>query len=565
MHEACRSLLLKLAGGGVCRLEPGEAAALTDLLEAGLVRKVEATRRMDLESRYEALQESHRRFLEARGCLERLDRRLAPRSRLGGLLSSGRPVSLGPEDPDLRRLEALLRDLDIQLPAREAAQDLPSRLERIRDRVLVDGRACLDRMALLDREIDTLQKTAPAGAQVEGEGCLALTEAGARTLPEASVLEDLESAYHAVAGSNRHRIDDYALFRDDPASLLSFILEALVQGDRPSRVVSDFEALADAFEHLAPFSDIRSMRVRNAFLMRLVRAYRDQPQAPYLWCNRERLLDLLARMSVLAPASVVASRWHLLYATDLLIAGPGDALSMQEGERRLMVFGAVQHRLTEQLAGVDVGDGQFLRLALAIHHEVLPRNIANPLVLDRTVSQIAEAAFEGMVHAPPDLGGPGSRLLFGYHLAHAARFVRARVDAMAQAFARAEAPFLGTEGRTVPIQVILHALVAQERVTQAGLDLAPEEYAGTFRRIRRHLQSHKGLVRALGSEQAMSDDEPFLAANLTAQAYIRRATLQLNATGAPRMPDVGMAGVYEAKSHRNAPLLGLPFGTLMLS
>lgn len=563
MHEASRTLLHRLAGGGTCRLEPGEAAALDDLLAEGLVRRVEATRQMELEVRYEALQEQHRRFQEAKGCLDRLERRMAPRSRLGGLLPAGRPAMPGPEDPDLQRLSALLAGLDIRLPGAEGIQDLLPRLDRVRDRVFVDNRACLDRLALLDRELDVLQKSPPPGALVEGAGCVALTEAGARALPEAAVLEDLEGAFHAVSGSNRHRIDDYAHFRDDPGSLLAFILEGQSLGDRPSRVVSEYEALADAFEHLSAFTDIRSMRIRNAFLIRLVRAHRGQPQAPYLWCNRERLQGLLARMGEIAPASVVASRWHILYAADLLVAGTAGTQPLQEVEDRVALFGAIQRRLTDQLQGIDLSDGQFLRLALAILHVVMTRGIAHPLVMDRTVAQIVETAFDGMVHAPPDLGGPGSRLLFGFHLAHGARFIRSRLDAAALAFSRAEAPFLGPEGRTAPLQVALHALVAQERLAQAGAGVDPAEYAGTFVRIRRRLQLHKGLARAFGGEQVLADDEPFLAANLTAMAYARAAAR--SSPSAPRVADVGLAGVYEPQARRGAPLLGLPFGTLMLS
>lgn len=567
MHDHGRTLLLRIAGGGGCRLDPGEEPLLAELGAAGLVHRVDtAPRQADLQARYEALQETHRRFQEAKGCLERLEHRMAPRSRLGGLLPAGKPLPPTERDPDLLRLQELLLVLDIRVPGVAGPADLLARLEKLRDRLVVDSRTCLDRLALVDRELDALQKSPAPGTQIEGLGCFALTATGERALPEAGALEDLEAAFHAVAGSNRHRIDDYGLFRDDPASLLAFILEGQARGDRPSRVVSEFEALADAFEHMAPFSEVGSMRVKNAFLMRLVRAYPGQPQAPYLWCNRERLQGLLARMADLAPASVVNSRWHLLYATDLLIAGPGTLPPAPLDERRLQLFAAVQGRLAGQLQGVDVGDGQFLRLAIALLHEVLPRNIGNPLLLDRTVAQMVEAAFEGMVHAPSDLAGAGARLLFGHHLAHLARFVRARVDAAAEGYGRVEAAFLDGDGRRAPVQVVLHATVALERCAQAGLAVSPEEYAGTFLRIRRRIQQHKGLARAFDGEQVRAEDEPFLAANLTARAYAAQAARSGSGLPGPRrLPDAGLAGLYEPQDRRGAPLLGLAFGTLMLS
>ena len=565
MHENGRILLHRIAGGGAFRLEPGEGPLLVELGEAGLVHRVDAApRQADLQARYEALQETHRHFQEAKGCLERLERRLAPRSRLGGLFSAGKPLLPTERDPDLLRLDELMRILDIRVPGVAGPKEMPVRLDKIRDRIVVDGRACLDRLALLDREIGALQKSPVPGAQIDPEGCFALTAAGERVLPEAGAMDDLEAAFNAVAGSNRHRIDDYALFRDDPANLLAFVMEGLSRGDRPSRVVSEFEALADAFEHLAPFTEIRSMRVKNAFLMRLIRAYPGQSQYPYLWCNRERIQGLLARMVDLAPPSVVSSRWHLLYAADLLIAGSGEGMPLQWDERRIQVYQAVQRRLTAQLQGIDIGDGQFLRLAIALFHEILPRNFASGLLLDRAVAQMVEAAFEAMVHAPGDLGGAGARLLFGYHLAHLAQFVRARVDAAAQAYARVEAPFLDGDGRKIPVQAVLHALVALERMAQWGLAVPPGEYAGTFARIQARLQQHKGLSRAFGSEQVMAEDPSFLAANLTARAYAAQVRGP-NGSGTKRLSDTGMAGVYEPPGRRGAPLLGLPFGTLMLS
>lgn len=532
---------------------------LGDLVAEGLVRRVESGRQMDLEVRYEALQETHRRFQAAKACLERLERRMAPRSRLGGLRASARTPAPGPGDPDLETLATLLQELDIRLPGAPSVEVLPARLDRIRDRLIVDNRSCLDRLALLDREIGFIQKAPAPGTVVEGEGCYALTEAGERTLPEAKVLDALEAALHAVAGSKRHRIDDYSIFKDDPATLLAFLMEAQAGGSLPSRVVAAYEALADAFERLTPYNDIASTRVRNAFLVRLIRARPGQGQAPFLWCNRERLQTLLVRMEDVAPGSVAASPWLILYAADLFIAGPGEVLAPEEAERRLMLYGVVQQGLGRVGHGVDLGDGQFLRLALAILHELLPRNIANPLVLDRTVVRMAETALEGMRLAPPDLGGTGARVLFGFHLAHHARFIRADLEAAHAAYARVEAAFMGPQGRTAPLQVVLHACMALARAAAAGATLPPEEYAGTYARIRRRLQQHKELARAFATERAVGDDEPFLAANLAAQTYAP------GGAAAALQADVGLAGVYEPPDHRTAPLLGLAFGTLMLS
>lgn len=161
MHPTQRALLLQLAAGGRCSLREEGRAALQALVETGLAHKVDTTHLQDQEARYEALQERHRRFQEAKACLRRLEVRMAPRSLLGGLRSASRPAPLKPDDPDLLRLSALMQELDVRLPGTPATADLLGNLGRIQDRIYVDNRACLDRMALLDREMGASQKHPP--------------------------------------------------------------------------------------------------------------------------------------------------------------------------------------------------------------------------------------------------------------------------------------------------------------------------------------------------------------------------------------------------------------------
>ena len=134
-----------LAAHETVRLEALGRAGLDELLARGLLQKDERPKQASLESRYEALQETHRQIVEAKGCADRLQRRLAPKSRLAGLLPMGAPAGPGANDPDALQLLDLLELLKIQVRTVKAPQDVPAHLERILDHLQVEGRECLDR------------------------------------------------------------------------------------------------------------------------------------------------------------------------------------------------------------------------------------------------------------------------------------------------------------------------------------------------------------------------------------------------------------------------------------
>lgn len=563
MHVSAHDLLLQIAGHESVQLEPGQESQLAELIEAGHLLRIENSRHQSLEARYNTLQETHQFYLEAKACVDRLQRRVAPRSRLAGFFPTGGGSKLAPDDPDVIRIFELLGTLGLQVRDVEHPEQVPERIDRIKDRLQVDGRDCLDRLASTDREIDALQKSTPPGTLIDQLGHFALTESGEQTLPEAQSMEELESAFHAVAGPRKHKITDYAHFRDDPANLLAFVMESQGRGEKASAVVAEFEALSDAFERQVPFAEIASVRIKNAFLIRLIRAYRETPKRPYLWCNRERLQGLMSKMRGLIPHSVVASGWHLPYAADLFIASPGSGDPADQELERIHLFEAIQASLSTHFQEIRIGDGQFTRLALALMHSARVRNFSPSILLDRFVKVAMEAAYEGSIIAPRDLGDRGTKLLFGFHLAHAANFAKDRIAAWSGRYSEIETAF-EVEGRNrqFPAQITLHALVALDRLERAGHPLNTQDYAETILRIQRKLHHHKGIARAFGTEQALADDQAFLAANLTAHTVFGS---HQEAAQPKRQPDVGLAGLYEPQDQLSAPLLGQPFGTLILA
>lgn len=555
--------LQTLAATESVRLETVGPEALDELLARGLVQKDERPKQVSLEARYEALQETHRHILEARGCAERLHRRMAPRSRIAGLLGRGLPPPPGPDDPDVVRLLDLLERLKIQVRGVKDLDQIPAHLDRIQDYIQVEGRECLDRLADTDREIDTVQKQAPPGTHVEPGGFYTLTAAGEAALPEAPVIEAFEAALQTAFGPLTHRSASSSHFREDPASLLSYLMEGMARGERPSTLVSDYESLLDAYDRVSLFSDLRSLRAKIGFLLRLLRASRDEPKRAYLWCNRERLQALVTRIRPLVPSSVAASGWHLPYAVDLFLADGGLSGDAGQAEGRTHLFEAVHRIQSELLQDTRIADGQFVRLVLTLTHAARTRTFAPGVLMDRFVRKACDTLMAAALEAPYQLGDRGTRLLFGAHLAHTAGFAKSRLKTTLDAFGALHERLEGEgHGTPMPIQAQLHAFATLDRLKRLDAPVPLEAYAGLLARLRKRLRHHKVVARAFRTEQAMAEDEATLIANLAARVCFHGLAIP---EGAKRHPDVGMAGLYESREPGQPPILGSPFGTLMLS
>jgi len=297
--------------------------------------------------------------------------------------------------------------------------------------------------------------------------------------------------------------------------------------------------------------------------VRLLRMARSEPKQAYLWCHRERLNDLLQRMRALVPSSVAASGWHLPYAADLFLVDGGLVWDEAQAEQRAALYGAVRVIQSDLFQDLRIGDGQFVRLGLVLTHAARTRNFTPGILMDRFIRQAFEVVMEASHAAPYDLGDRGTRLLFGAHLAHAAGYTKGRLPGPIEAFNALHSRLRGDPGSTrVPIPVLLHALTTLDRLARLGEPLALETYAGTLERILKRLRHHKAVARALRTTQAMDGDEEALAANLCARVCFLGVTPP---AAAKHHPDAGMAGFYEERVPGLPPLLGSPFGTLMLS
>jgi hypothetical protein len=182
--------------------------------------------------------------------------------------------------------------------------------------------------------------------------------------------------------------------------------------------------------------------------------------------------------------------------------------------------------------------------------------------MDRFIRQALEAIFEAAQSAPYDLGDRGTSLLFGTHLAHAAGFLKARIQGPIDTFAAIHARFQDDHAPTrLPVQVMLHIFATLDRLERLGAPVSIDDYAGLFERIRKRLRHHKAASRIFSTAQIKAGDEAALASNLCAQVCFRNLNLPAKGQYAP---DVGLAGLYEEHVPGRPPLLGSPFGTLML-
>jgi len=544
---------------------PGDAldpTHLQDLQERGLIQRDERPKQASLESRYEALQEIHRQIVEAKGCADRLQRQLVPKSRLVSFLPMlGASASPRPDDPDAQQLFAYLDHLKISVRGVQAPSDVVAHLDRILDYLHVEGRECLDRLAATDREIDQTKKEALPGTQVEGQGFFRLTATGEAALPEAPILELLELSLHTAFAHNL-RGTSYPHFKEDPSALVSFLVDRLAAGEPPSTVVGEYEALQEAFERLPAFADLYPLRAKIGFLVRLLRAHREEPKLAFLWCNRERLAAASHRMSTLMPISVAASGWHLPYTADVFLADGGIHDDETQAEQRISLIEAVHRVQAELLQESRIRDGQFFRLAVVLAHAARVRNFTPGILMDRFVRQAVETVIEASRVAPYDLGDRGTMLIFGTHLAHAAGYAKGKLQGPLDAFDAIQARFRsGDTGPRISVQVLLHIFATLDRLERLGAPLSLEAYAGLFDRVRKRLLHHKGTARAFSSAQIKAGDEAALASNLCAQVCFRGLTLPPKAQ---HHPDAGLAGLYEDRTPGRPPLLGSPFGTLLL-
>jgi hypothetical protein len=557
-NGSARSLLLALAEAGEHRLEQAQENDLQTLLGLGLIKPTDPPRADSLDRKYDDLQGRHRQLLEAKALTLRLFHRMAPRSGLGRWLPGGIPKPLAPDDEDLGELHGQLAGLSLEIREVAKPHDLLPRLKHVQDRLLVEDRDCLDRMADIDRDLEACQKRGSTSVRVDPFGWVSLTAAGERELPEWSALQDLEAVFNLVSGPRRQKIDDYALFRHDPSALLAVLMENPHRRENLAEAVSNFETLAEPFARHTSILGIRSTRQQNAFLIRLIRLHRDDPKAPFAWANRERLWTLSEQALKFLPASMTAEGWPLIYGLDVLVAGrPEVAL-----DERRAILESILKALAAAFPAHPARDGQGLRLAFAMLHAVLERRVAAPVFVERFLKVIVAAIQEGRQAAPLDLPDEGSRLIFAYHLAHMAEFIPARIPDLVNRFQRLESA-LGDRGRlrTTPVQVLLHGMLTLERLERRGAPTAAEEYAATFLRVRTWIDKHKDLGRAFHTEHSRAEDDSYLAANVTARAFFSRA---IAATPGKLLADVGVAAAYEAPDRNAPPLLGQPFGTLMV-
>lgn len=336
----------------------------------------------------------------------------------------------------------------------------------------------------------------------------------------------------------------------------------MARGERPSDQVDAYDGILEAYERISSFKNIRSLRAKIAYLVRILRLARNEPKLAFRWCNRDRLQDLTGRIDKLVPATLSASGWHLAYAADLFLADGGLLGVEAEFQQRSLLYEAVQAILVERLWDSRVGDGQSVRLGLALTHAARVRKFAPGILMDRFIRQAYETLDEASLAAPYNLGDRGARLLFGFHLAYAAGFMKARLQGPIAAFrALLAGPAGEAPANPLTFQIMLHSFCTLNRLESLGAPMPPETYAGLYDRMQKRIRHHKVLSQVFQVGPYRPGDETMFAANLAARVCFQELP---QAPALPFLPDAGMAGLYEEQTPGLPPLLGAPFGTLML-
>jgi hypothetical protein len=327
-------------------------------------------------------------------------------------------------------------------------------------------------------------------------------------------------------------------------------------GENQSDSITAFEELAERIRRQSSQLGISSPRILNAFMFRLLRLYRTNPRTLTVWGNKEKLQTFLDQARPYLPKSLEGEGWPLVYGMDIMLSGRQE--SGPEGRRWLLE--TILAELSKAFPELEARQGHGIRLAVAMLQALLDRRLNTPMMVERFLRVMMAALKEGRQAIPDGLPGEGAKLIFGYHLAHLSEFLPARIPDLVSKYQRIETLFGDREGVLNARQVNLHTLCTLERLERLGRPVTPQEYLGTYQRVRTWIRQHKALPRSLSNEFSQPEDLPFLIANLTARAFF---TGPVQPQGKP-IPDVGVASAYESPEHTSAPMLGLPFGTLML-
>ncbi|MBI4911661.1 MAG: hypothetical protein HY823_02890 [Acidobacteria bacterium] len=554
-----QSLLLRLASDGEAALGPGDAEALECLRREGLLAPAPPSALEALEARYSQWQARQQQVLPLRRLAENLARKgLRPRG-LARLFRRG-PGGAPEGDPQAGELWQGLAGLGMEVRGVHGPEDVSRRLPKLLAHLEVAAKECLDRLSGIEHELEAIRALEARRLRVESGGEWVLTAAGRKALPEAGVLQDLEAALHLLSGPRRHKIEDYAHFREDPAALLAFVLECPGGQPTQSEAIAAFEILAAALERIPAFLQGTTPRAQNAFLIRLSRSHRSEPRRAFLWASRERVQALREGVEGTLLA-LPRDGWHLVRALDLLHTMP-DVLDRDLAA----VFGEARDRLAWVHAKLSEAFGPPPRqsslggnLLLGVLHEAASRGFASPAMAERCLENLLEVAVEAARLAPSGLQEPWGRAAFGFALASLTEGVASRLPPLQARLAGLD-HHLGRGGSPARPEVLLHALLSLLRLEAQGAAPTEEAYGGTFRRLRDWIRQDPDLERALNAARGHPEDRDRLAAMLTARAFFPRAA----APGVRRVPAPGVGGSYEDTAHGAAPLLGEAFGSLMM-
>lgn len=545
-------LLNLIAQGEGFTLQENQRETFEWLLENALVQRAAPPKNSALNETFEALQDQHALFLHAKGLLDRLTQKISEGK---GLLGFFAEHGLKEDDPDAFQLFKILDQLGFKFRAIHSQDDLPQHLDSIRERLNLEDRDCLDRMTRIDRELNAAQPMHVEGAHIEGEGHILLTPKGRMQFPEYKSLEIAEAIFGALNGPRKHKISDFRHFRDDPSTMIQFMMENPHDIESLTERMAAYEEMASSFMHQMPFVELSSFKLKNAFLMRLCLDKRDDPKQVYQLCRRDRLVELQHRTQPLAGRHLNNQDSLLLAGYDLLtqpahLTKP--PLLNPESHFPIILDGfqqATQERALEDRVLMMLSISLFNLLA-STPWEGQPEGI-----IRHHIGVIQQARHQ----APIELGRDGDRWIFAYHIAHLSNFDLQRIQNMQLRYKAVSAAFTHAD-HMVPFVVILHATFSLQRLEIGGLFINPTRYAATFRRIHRALLQHPDLGRSLQAPSASEWDPYTLAAYLCAHTYFQDPDAN---TSPQRISDVGLCGRFEAPTKDHPPLLGRAFGSFI--
>lgn len=399
-----------------------------------------------------------------------------------------------------------------------------------------------------ERHLEKIRKTFEPTTHVLWVGYFSVTEKWLKHIPEHEIIKNLQTVFNHCSGPGKYKMIDYNYFKDDPANIITHLFADPLKKDQIVDRIDDFETMAMYLEKgLFKTCKIQNVTIKNALTIRFL--YTFWQDLNFINLHQKKLEEDVRNLEIegIIPNSLKLREERFVYAFDLLflqVTNTSEKISLI----KLKKFFEQMNQKFEHLS-----DGQKIRMSIFLLPllETWEKNISSLCDwIESIAKMLSSIPFDNMAE----------RFMLAAHLFSMTSDSAWSLEDLVARFqvidSRCE--WLNLKNRLLQRQISIHALLSLDRLKYMGISVSSEEYFHTFKRILKKIDQNTRLVQIL-KDAWYQDNRPPLAINLTNFTVFPKTTID------PRSYPTGTVRKLEYKSDLPIPLLGYPFGTLMLS